>query len=65
LTTVSVKELIEAYLAKNRSRTALNRNTPVPSKAPSSSVSVISVPRPKVLGPSPVSSREIERDVTE
>src|SRR5437899_11725615 len=48
--TVSVKELSETYFAKNCSRAAPRMNTPVPSKAFSSNVTVNSRPRAKAIG---------------
>ncbi len=55
--TVSVKELIEACFAKNRSRTAPKRKSPAPSKDTSSQVRATSRPRPKVTGPGTGSAR--------
>ena len=49
--TVEVNEFIETYLAKNSCMTMPNMNVPIPSKAVSSQVKVISTPRPKVIGP--------------
>src|SRR5258708_27351309 len=63
-TTVSVKEFKETYFAKNCSSTAPRINTPVPSKAASSNVRVISKPRAKEIGPGAVTRRTTGFDLT-
>ncbi len=51
--TVSVKALMETYLAKKRASTAASRMPPAPPKLPSSMLSVISRPRPTATGLAP------------
>src|SRR5262249_21719687 len=63
-TTVSVNEFKETYFAKNSSSTPPRINTPVPSKAASSKVSVISRPRAKEIGPGAVTRRTTGLDLT-
>ena len=48
---VRVNEFIDTYFEKNSSRTAPSKKTPVPSNACSSQLTVISTPRPYVIGP--------------
>ena len=54
-----MKELREACLAKNSSRTDASRNAPLPSKVRSSQVRRTSMPRPNVTGPRPGMRRVI------
>src|SRR6266481_1153777 len=62
--TVSVNEFSETYLAKNCSRTAPSVNIPVPSKAASSNVRVISRPRANEIGPGAATRRTTGLDFT-
>src|SRR5258705_3021585 len=62
---VSVNEFNETYLAKNCSSKPPNKKTPVPSKAASSKVTVISSPRANVMGPGAATRRTTGADRTE
>ena len=55
--TISVKLLIETYLAKKRSSTEASKNTPLPENAASSHSKLSSRPRPYASGPGPGSAR--------